>query len=236
MLDRLIDEMDEDLVRMRQATAKVMASERQMNAKYAQAQTTADDWLRRAELAVRKGQDDLAREALARRKAADTAAGSLKAQLEAQRRALEQLTANVRVLETKVVEARNKRETLKSRAAAAKSSKAVQEMVAGLRLNTTSAWAAFDIMEEKVVALEAEAESVGILATPDSIESRFLSLEGSGGVEDELTALKRGLLPEGRARSGEAAAVARPLFNEVVRGADAALDAELEVLRKRARA
>jgi len=38
MLDRLIDEMDEDLVRMRQATAKVMASERQMNAKYAQAQ------------------------------------------------------------------------------------------------------------------------------------------------------------------------------------------------------
>jgi len=55
-------------------------------------------------------------------------------------------------------------------------------------------------------------------------------------VEDELTALKRGLLPEGRARSGEAAAVARPLFNEVVRGADAALDAELEVLRKRARA
>jgi len=105
---------------------------------------------------VRKGQDDLAREALARRKAADSAAGSLKAQLDAQRRALEQLTANVRVLETKVVEARNKRETLKSRAAAAKSSKAVQEMVAGLRLNTTSAWAAFDIMEEKVVALEAE--------------------------------------------------------------------------------
>lgn len=48
------------------------------------------------------------------------------------------------------------RETLKSRAAAAKSSKAVQEMVAGLRLNSTTAWAAFDKMEEKVVAMEAE--------------------------------------------------------------------------------
>jgi hypothetical protein len=102
------DEMNEDLVKMRQATAKVMASERQMNAKYTQAQATADEWLRRAELAVRKGQDDLAREALSRRKGADAAAASLKTQLDAQRRALEQLTANVRALEGKVTEARNK--------------------------------------------------------------------------------------------------------------------------------
>jgi phage shock protein A len=41
MLDRVIDEMNEDLVRMRQATAKVMASERQMTAKYSQAQVGA---------------------------------------------------------------------------------------------------------------------------------------------------------------------------------------------------
>lgn len=77
---------------------------------------------------MRKGQDDLAREALTRRKGADGAAAALKTQLDAQRRALEQLTANVRALEGKVTEARNKRETLKSRAAAAKSSKAVQEV------------------------------------------------------------------------------------------------------------
>ena len=100
--------MNEDLVKMRRATATVMASERQMNAKFSQAQSAADDWLRRAELAVRKGQDELAREALARRRAAEGAAAGVKGQLDAQRRALEQLTANVRVLEAKVVEARNK--------------------------------------------------------------------------------------------------------------------------------
>ncbi|KIY98303.1 Membrane-associated protein [Monoraphidium neglectum] len=239
MLDRVIDEMNEDLVRMRQATAKVMASERQMTAKYSQAQATADDWLRRAELAVRKGQDDLAREALARRKSADSAATALKGQLDAQRRALEQLTANVRMLEGKVTEARNKRETLKSRAAAAKSSKAVQEMVAGLRLNSTTAFAAFDKMEERVVAMEAEAESVGILATPDSLESKFAALEGSGGVEDELSALKRGLLtPAAESRRGDTAVAQRPLMNDVLqRRAPEALeiDAELEALRKKAR-
>ena len=37
MLDRVTEEMQEDLIKMRQPTAKVMA-ERQMNAKYTQAQ------------------------------------------------------------------------------------------------------------------------------------------------------------------------------------------------------
>jgi hypothetical protein len=49
-------------------------------------------------------------------------------QLDAQRKALDQLRANVRVLETKLGEARNKRETLKARAATAKSSKQIQEV------------------------------------------------------------------------------------------------------------
>ena len=117
-------------------------------------------------------------------------------------------------------------------------------MVAGLRLNNSTAWAAFDQMEEKVVALEAQAESVGILATPDSVESRFAALEGTGGLDDELAALKRGLLPEPRpaavaAGTGGAAAPARPLFSDAVvarAGEALEIDAELDALRKRARA
>lgn len=45
-----------------------------MTLKYNAAQATADEWLRRAELAVRKGQDELAREALLRRKTYETSA------------------------------------------------------------------------------------------------------------------------------------------------------------------
>ena len=48
---------------------QVMASQKQMEAKFRQAQATSDDWLKRAELAVSKGEDELAREALKRRKA-----------------------------------------------------------------------------------------------------------------------------------------------------------------------
>lgn len=60
------------------SSPQVMASEKQMATKFQAAQNTSDEWLRRAELAVRKGQDELAREALMRRKTFDTAANSLK--------------------------------------------------------------------------------------------------------------------------------------------------------------
>jgi phage shock protein A len=52
------------------------------------------------------------------------------------------------VLEGKLAEARSKKDTLKARAASAKTSKQVQEMMGSL--NTSNAVVAFDKMEEKV--------------------------------------------------------------------------------------
>ena len=47
---------------------QVYAAERQMEARYVSAQAASDEWKRRAEWALRKGDEDLAREALKRRK------------------------------------------------------------------------------------------------------------------------------------------------------------------------
>ena len=47
---------------------QVYAAERQMETRYASAQAASDEWKRRAEWALRKGDEDLAREALKRRK------------------------------------------------------------------------------------------------------------------------------------------------------------------------
>lgn len=52
------------------------------------------------------------------------------------------------VLEGKLTEARSKKDTLKARAASAKTSRQVQEMIGSL--NTSNAVVAFDKMEEKV--------------------------------------------------------------------------------------
>ncbi|XP_057472183.1 probable membrane-associated 30 kDa protein, chloroplastic isoform X2 [Actinidia eriantha] len=61
--------MNNDLTKMRQATAQVLASQKQLENKYRAAQQGSEDWYRRVQLALGKGEEDLAREALKRRKA-----------------------------------------------------------------------------------------------------------------------------------------------------------------------
>lgn len=223
MLDQTVNEMQADLIKMRQASAQVLASQKQVEAKWKAAQGTADEWYKRAELAAAKGDDDLAREALTRRKAYQANADTMKTQLDAQRGAVEQLIANTKVLETKLVEAKSKKDTLKARAKSAATSKQVSEMVQGL--NTSNAVTAFERMEEKVLALEGEAEATLALAASDEVENKFKALEGGGGVDAELAALKAGVL--GGARGP-------PPSLPVGRAPDAAIDLELEALRRKA--
>jgi len=218
ILDQTVNEMQGDLIKMRQATAQVMASQKQLETKYNAATKAADDWYKRAQLAMEKGDEDLAREALTRRKSYAENAESMKANLDAQSEAVDKLIANTRLLEGKMAEAKSKKDTLKARAASAKTNKAVSDMVSGM--STSSALGAFDRMEEKVLGMEAEAEAMGVFAAPDNLEAQFKALE-AGGVDDELAALKKslpgasskGALPEGRPVSE-------------------AIESELEALRK----
>ena len=62
------------------------------------------------------------------------------------------------MLESKLQEAKNKKDTLKARAKSANSAKQINDMVQGLNLN--NAMTAFERMEEKVMALESESQAV----------------------------------------------------------------------------
>lgn len=220
ILEQAVNDMQEDLIRMRQASAQVMASQKQLEKKKTVAQETADEWYRRAQLALEKGDEELAKEALKRRKSYQENASDMEKQLRQQKDATEQLIGNTRMLESKLAEAKSKKDTLKARAASAKTSKQISDMVSGL--NTSNSVTAFEKMEEKVMAMESEAEASGVLAAPDDMELKFKQLEAGGGVDDELAELKRltgkgspaGALPEGR-----------PLVD--------AIDVELDELRKK---
>lgn len=49
----------------------------------------------------------------------------------------------------------------------------VWPQIGGLRSTGTSAFAVFDKMEQKVAALEAEAQSVAAITAPNDLEARF---------------------------------------------------------------
>jgi phage shock protein A len=216
ILDQSVADMQSDLVKLRTAVATAIASQKRIENQAQQAEAQSKTWYERAELALKKGEEDLAREALSRRKTYQDTATALNNQLSSQAGQVDALKKSLLALEGKIAQAKTKKDMLKARSQAAQAQEQLQSAVSGL--GTNSAMAAFEQMEEKVLQQEARSQAAAELAGAD-LESQFASLEGSE-VDDELAALKN------RLEGGHAAT---PQL-EPVKAAE--VDAELEELKR----
>ncbi|KAK4788809.1 hypothetical protein SAY86_020128 [Trapa natans] len=230
ILEQAVLEMNDDLVKMRQATAQVLASQKQLENKYKVAEKASEEWYKRAQLALSKGDEDLAREALKRRKSYADNAAALRAQLDQQKTVVDNLVSNTRLLESKIQEARSKKDTLRARAQSAKTATKVSEMLGNV--NTSSALSAFEKMEEKVLAMESQADALNQLTT-DDLEGKFALLESSS-VDDDLANLKKelsGTVKKGDLPPGRSAVAANSSFPFQ----DSEVEKELNELRRKAK-
>ena len=84
ILDQSVADMQEDLVKLRQAVAMAIASQKRLENQANQAKEQIKNWFTRAELALKKGEDDLAREALSRKKTFQETYESLSTQFQTQ--------------------------------------------------------------------------------------------------------------------------------------------------------
>ncbi|MFM9047256.1 MAG: PspA/IM30 family protein, partial [Cyanobium sp.] len=189
ILDQSLADMQADLVKLRQAVATAIASQRRLQNQAEQAETQSKAWYQRAEVALQKGEEALAREALSRRKTYQDTATALNNQINSQAGQVDTLKKSLTALEGKIAEAKTKKDMLKARAQAAQAQEQLQTAVNNL--GTNNAMAAFEQMEEKVLNLEARSQAAAELAGAD-LESQFAALEGSD-VDDELAALKQRL-------------------------------------------
>ncbi|HEY9909090.1 MAG TPA: PspA/IM30 family protein [Thermosynechococcaceae cyanobacterium] len=187
ILEQTVLDMQEDLFQLRQAVAQAIATQKRTERQCSQAQSTADEWFRRAQLALEKGDEELAREALTRRKSYQDTAEAMRSQLDQQKVVVDQLRQNMMKLESKISEAKTKKDLYIARARSAKASQQINEMME--RTNPAGAMQAFGRMEEKVLQMEAQAEAVAELGV-DDLEKRFASLGEADEVESELAALK----------------------------------------------
>ena len=195
ILDQALMDMQADLVKLRQAVATAVASQKRIERQASQARAQADHWYGRAQLALKGGDEELAREALVQRKTHTDNAQTLGRQLEAQAGQVETLKRNLRKLEGQIAQSKTKKDTLKARAQAAQAQKQLEGALSGI--NTDSSMAAFERMEEKVDSLEAETAAVAELAG-ENLESRFEAMEGSN-VDQDLAALKASMAGPGPA-------------------------------------
>jgi len=198
VLTQAVEDMQKDLIKVRQAYAEVSASTKRMGQQCSVAEAESQKWFSRAQLALERGEDDLAREALTRRQQQTELADSLKEQIEAQSGSIQGLFDSMKDLEAKMTEAKSKKDQIIARARTAKASTKVNDMLAGV--GSSSSVAAFDRMKDKVEQMEAEADvskqlaaSGGSSSTGSSLEASFKALERGGGVDDELAAMKKAL-------------------------------------------
>jgi phage shock protein A len=222
VMDQALIDMQNDIVKIRQTYAEVTAGQRRLVSQKNQDEAVADDWYRRAQLALKRSNEGLAREALARREQALQKATAVHQQLDTQATSLEKLYEGMKAVEGKILEANAKKSELAARAKTAKSTAWVNDMLSGLSGRTSMD--AFRRMEDKVASLETQAEvstemlnnSLLAPSSADSsskmdIELEFRRLEASDTVDKEFEMLKKAMLPAAKDESAEAVVVRIPV-------------------------
>ncbi len=206
MLNQVLLEMQQQLVEAKKAVAVAIADEKRLQKQYNAELDKAKEWERKAMLAVRAGDDNLARQALVRKQEHENISAQFQQQWIAQKGAVDKLKDALRLLANKIEEAKRKKNILIARKKRAEAQRQIASTMQGL--GDTSAFETFDRMAERITLLEAEAEAGAELAgeiSGDTLESKFLALEsgGHGTEEDALSELKAkmGLLESGTTTS-----------------------------------
>jgi phage shock protein A len=187
VVKQLIIDMNNQLLQVKTQVAASIADEKLLYQRFQDNAAKSTDWQQRAELAVEKGQDDLAREALSRRNAFQQTADGFKTQYDQQAQQVEQLKDALHQLESKIQDASTKEELLIARARRAKAETKIRTTLSGL--DQSSALASFSRIEEKVNQQEARAAALGELDS-DTTEHRFALMEQESEVDKQLAALK----------------------------------------------
>ena len=192
LLNQIVIDMNNQLAEATKQVAVAIADEKRLAKHVEQETANAAEWRRRAEMAIRAGNDELAREALTRRKEHEQLRQGFEQQWQKQKAAVDQLKKALRMLNSKIEEAKRKKNLLIAQKQRAEAQKAIHQAMGGVRDN--SAFETFDRMADKINRMEAEAEASAELAeeySGDVLKSKFDELEQTAGAEMDLLELKR---------------------------------------------
>ncbi len=187
MLKQVILDMENQLMQVKTQVAISIADLHLLERRAAETALKSDDWMRKAQLAVEKGQDDLARVGIERSLESRKLAGNFRQQIGDQKAQADSLRTAFLSLEGKLVEARAKAELLMATHRRAKANGDAAKAQLGLQAGATAG--AWDRMNRKVQQAEALGQATSGLAAED-IEGRFAALEKEDEVDRLLAELK----------------------------------------------
>lgn len=205
MLNQIVLDMQNQLVEAKKQVAVSIADQKRLEKQRDEQADLAQEWERKAMLAVRAGDENLAREALKRKAEHDTQFTEFGKQAQLQKDAVDKLKDQLRTLNDKIEEAKRKKNILIARQKRAEAQKTIQDTMSGI--SDTGAFDTFERMSQKVDQIEAEASAsaeLGSELSGDTLQQKFKALESGGaGTDMALAELKSkmGLAPPPAAKA-----------------------------------
>ena len=225
MLNQIIVDMRDQLVKAKQQVAAAIADEKRLRDQFEAEYKQSQDWEQKAMLAIKEGRDDLAKQALLRYNEHLQGAQQLHETWVKHKAETESLKGSLRQLNDKIEEAKRKKNILVARARRAEAQHRIQETMSGM--SDKSAFESFERMTEKIEDAERKALASAELQeefSGDQLMKQFEALEYHGSSDQQLLELKAkmGLLGAGGSKE----------TRQIGKGADDVHEAEVLEIEK----
>lgn len=187
MVKQVILDMQNQLLQVKTQVAIAIADQHLLAKKAKENEDKQGEWMRKAEMAVDKKDDDLARAALDRAMGYRELAENFHQQVADQKTEVENLKSALNKLEQKLAEAQSKSDLLIAQHRRARVSKKASEAKMALQEGASSN--RFERMKNKVAREQAVSQAYAEMSS-DTIEDRFAALEKENKIEELLVELK----------------------------------------------
>ncbi len=184
----MIQEMEDTLVEVRSAAARSIADKKDLNRKLTALEREQSEWDTKAELAMRKGREDLARAALVEKSRTSTASDAIRADYAAVDEGLGKLNDDIARLEAKLQDAKARQKSLLARHKTANSRLAARKKIHDYKID--DAMVRFEQYTRRIDDVEGRIEAYD-LGLPKDLTHEFADLEAEDSVKKELDELKR---------------------------------------------
>ena len=187
----IVQEMEDTLVEVRSDAARVIADRKEIARRLDRLSETAEEWQKRAELALEKNREDLARAALIEKTKILDLAKMIDADDAVLKDRLAELDTDIGRLQAKLAEAKAKQATLLARATTAGARLSVRTTLHDGRVD--DALGRFGSFEKKLDDLEGRVEAFDLGKGAKTLADEIADLQTQTQIDEELQRLKDSL-------------------------------------------
>jgi len=192
MVKQIIIDMEDQLRKATQGLGTAMGSLNQVKKQLENAQEQSNVWQAKAKACLEQGNEELAKQALENKVKQDNMATQYQEMVSSMEKQVNEIKAQIDVLKQKLEEARSKQAMLVARSQMADAKSKMAKTLGNM--DSKSAFAKMDKMEQKIEKKEAEANAFSeISGVQENENDPFVQMDKEKSVNAELEKLKQEL-------------------------------------------